>query len=153
MSTATTRKRTKRMSTGSEAVNTKQVVGRRALHFDSFDDLLADAEQMASVKTKTLGNWSLGQILKHLAIAINTMIDGSDFMMPAPIRFVMRLLMKKKMLRQTLSPGFKLPEKVRRQIHPTGRNDTRRGFAGRYGPPSSGSRRRTSVDCMERSAN
>jgi hypothetical protein len=99
-------------------VDTKRVKGRRTIHYDSFDDVLADAERLADMETKSLGNWSLGQILKHLSLSIDMMIDGGDFLMPAPLRFVLRLLMKKKMLSRTLSPGFKLPKKASRFIPP-----------------------------------
>lgn len=97
-------------------VNTKSVTGRRKVHYDTFDDALADAERLAAGNVQTLGNWSYGQILKHLAMAIDTMIDGAPFGLPAPVQFVMRLLMKKKMLTRTLSPGFKLPKKAQRLL-------------------------------------
>lgn len=80
------------------------------MHYDSFDEVLADAERLAAIDTKTLGNWSLGQIASHLATSINMMIDGANFKMPFPMQLVMRLLMKKKMLRQTLPPGFQIPK-------------------------------------------
>jgi hypothetical protein len=38
-------------------------------------------------------------------------IDGFDFNMPAPVRLVMLLLMKKKFLTKSLPPGFKAPDK------------------------------------------
>jgi hypothetical protein len=99
-------------------VDTKRVIGRRTVHYNTFDDLLADAERLAVSQTKSLGNWSLGQILKHLSLSIDMMIDGGEFSLPAPVRFVMRLLMKKRMLSRTLSPGFKLPKKASRFIPP-----------------------------------
>ncbi len=100
-----------------QPVNTKQVIGRRTVHYGDYDDLLADAERLAAMKTQTLGNWSFGQIMKHMADSICVMIDGNfTFTMPAPVQFVMRLLLKKKMLTQTLSPGFKLPKKAQNMV-------------------------------------
>ncbi|MGE0379081.1 MAG: DUF1569 domain-containing protein, partial [Planctomycetaceae bacterium] len=49
------------------AVQTKSVAGRRTVSYQSYEDLLADAEEMAHGVVQTLGNWSLGQIFKHLA--------------------------------------------------------------------------------------
>ncbi|QDT44111.1 hypothetical protein Pan241w_42170 [Gimesia alba] len=92
-------------------VITKKVQGRRAVHFDSWDDLLADAEQMAKSNVHMIGNWSLGQILMHLAMSLNTSIDGIDFRLPAPMRFFMRLFMKHKFLHVALPAGFKSSEK------------------------------------------
>ncbi|MCA9023557.1 MAG: DUF1569 domain-containing protein [Planctomycetaceae bacterium] len=88
-------------------VITKKVQGRRTVHYDSFDDLLADAEQMAHSKVHTLGNWSLGQILMHTALALDSSIEGFDFRLPAPMRLLMRLLMKHKFLHVALPAGFK----------------------------------------------
>lgn len=42
------------------AINTARVTGRRQLRFESLDAVLADAEYLASVPTRQLGNWSLG---------------------------------------------------------------------------------------------
>ena len=93
-------------------VKTTAVKGRRTVHYDSFDDLLADAEHMASIPTRTLGNWSVGQIYKHIGLALDAMIDGAPFGFPKPLQWLMRKLMLTKMTTQTLSPGFKLPKKA-----------------------------------------
>lgn len=50
-------------------LDTKKVTGRRLVRIESFDELLADAERHAAVPTRTLSNWSVGQIYKHLAKA------------------------------------------------------------------------------------
>ena len=60
-------------------VNTKTVTGRRELRYDNYDELLADAERLAGKEVRTLGNWSYGQILRHLARSIDAMIDGAPF--------------------------------------------------------------------------
>ena len=61
------------------AVATKKVQGRRAVRYESLNDLLADAEQLAVQDIDTLGNWNLGQILKHISHALDSSIDGAGF--------------------------------------------------------------------------
>ncbi|MCH9654569.1 MAG: DUF1569 domain-containing protein [Planctomycetes bacterium] len=92
-------------------VVTKKVTGRRTVCYESLDDLLKDADQMSQSDVHLLGNWSLGQILKHLAMSLDASIDGMDFKLPAPVRFLMTLLMKRKFLTKALPPGFKSTSK------------------------------------------
>lgn len=92
------------------SVNTKKVTGRRELRYSSYDELLADMQQLAATDVKTLGNWSYGQILRHLARSLDVMIDGSPFSVPAPMRWMMRLVFKKKFLTKSLPAGFRLPK-------------------------------------------
>ena len=91
-------------------VQTKTVQGRRTVRFDSYQDLLTDAEDMASQEVRTLGNWSLGQNLKHIALALDSSIDGANFKLSTPMRWMMTLLMKRRFLTQTLPAGFQAPE-------------------------------------------
>ena len=93
-------------------LNTKKVMGRRFVRYESFDELLADAERLATIPTRTLGNWSVGQIYKHLAKASDVMIDGAPMAAPVPIQWILSLFLKKRMLASTLSPGFRLPKKA-----------------------------------------
>lgn len=95
-----------------DAINTKLVTGRRPVRYENYDELLQDAERLAMVSTRELGNWSKGQIFKHMAKAIDAMIDGPAFVLPAPMRWVFSLFMKKRMLSRTLDPGFKLPKRA-----------------------------------------
>ena len=67
-------------------VKTKQVTGRRTLNYATLDDLLQDAEQLAESDITMLGNWSLGQILRHLAMTMNNTFDGFPFSAPSPRR-------------------------------------------------------------------
>ena len=94
------------------SINTKTVTGRRDVHYKNFAELLADVESLAESESRTLGNWSQGQILRHLARSLDTSIDGAPFSFPAPLQFVMRLLMKKRFLTKPLTPGFQLPKKA-----------------------------------------
>jgi hypothetical protein len=94
------------------SVDTKNVKGRRELHFQSLADLLADAERLvASGHTKTLGNWPLDRLLTHLATAINHSIDGISVQAPWFIRLLARFL-KRRILNKKMSAGFKLPRDI-----------------------------------------
>ena len=94
------------------SVDTKTVQGRRELNFRSLDEVLADAERLvASPNTKMLGNWPLSQLLTHLATAINGSIDGTSAKAPWFIRLIGPLL-KGRVLKNRMSPGFKLPKDV-----------------------------------------
>ncbi len=92
-------------------VNTKKVQGRRKVRYESMDDLLADARRISDSDVQTLGNWSPGQIYAHLAKSLDLSIDGFDFSMPAPMRWVMSMLFKRKFLHDQLPAGFKSPKK------------------------------------------
>ena len=91
-------------------INTKRVQGRRKVRYDSLDALLADARRLSGVEVRTLGNWSQGQIYEHIAWSLDASIDGAGFSFPAPVRWWMTLLMKRKFLKQTLPAGFKATE-------------------------------------------
>jgi hypothetical protein len=93
------------------AVETGKVSGRRHVEFTCYQDLLDDVHALAKGPTRALGNWSLGRICRHLAIAMNMAIDGSDFKPNVVVRTVARLL-KKRYLTRPLSPGVRLPKKA-----------------------------------------
>lgn len=99
-------------------INTKSVPGRRALRFQSLDDVAADAEQLVfSPGTMMLGNWSLGHLLMHLAKAINSSIDGISVRAPWYVRLAAPLI-KRRILATGMRPGFKLPKKVEPDFFP-----------------------------------
>jgi hypothetical protein len=102
------------------SVETKSVQGRRRVCYESFDDLLADAEQVAGADVQTLGNWSLGEIYGHLAAAMNASIDGFPGKLPWPIRMFAKLFLRKMILRGPLRPGFKLPRDAETKMCPQG---------------------------------
>ena len=98
------------MAVAETKVNTKTVEGRRAVRYESYADLLEDAERVAANDARTIGNWSKGQIFEHLARALNASIDGQDFVLPAPMRVVMTVFMKRRFLNRGIMPGIKGPE-------------------------------------------
>lgn len=99
-------------------VKTKSVANRRQVSYQSFDELLADAERLSGQQVATLGNWSFPQILDHLAISLNGTIDGLNFKVPWPMRVVAKLFLKNKLLNSPLSPGFQIPDSVKPAVYP-----------------------------------
>ena len=92
-------------------INTKKVVGRRKVRYESFDEFVADAQRLSAVPVRTLGNWSQGQIYDHLASSLDGSIDGTGFSLPAPVRWMMSLLMKRRMLEKGIPAGFSAPDR------------------------------------------
>jgi hypothetical protein len=90
-------------------VDPKRVEGRRKLHFTSLDEVIADAEKLVAwPQTKTLGNWSLNQLLMHLALTINLSIDGIDVRAPWYVRLI-GFFIRGRILGRGMPAGFKLP--------------------------------------------
>ncbi|MGF1583566.1 MAG: DUF1569 domain-containing protein [Gemmataceae bacterium] len=91
------------------AIKTHLVSDRRSVHYDTFDDLRCDVESLVGGKVRTVGNWSLAQILDHLTKIMVGSLDGYKSVFPWPMRVVARLLFKKRFLTKGLPPGFKIP--------------------------------------------
>ena len=98
-------------------VDTTKVTNRRAVHFASLDELLADAERLVQLdaqgKVRPLGNMSLGQALGHLALWMKASIDGipDDLRPPAAVKLLGRMLP----VQQETDPatGFPVSNKVK----------------------------------------
>jgi hypothetical protein len=103
-------------------VESAQVRGRRKLRFRSFDDVLADAENVNFAGYLPLGNWTLGQAVKHLGNAMHGCIDGVAFEAPLHIRILGRLVMRYVILYWQFPPGAKLPRPAEQALVPA--NDT-----------------------------
>jgi Protein of unknown function (DUF1569) len=98
-------------------VNTGKVTGRRVVAYESLDDILMDAERLvAAPQVKMLGNWTLGQMLAHLAGGLHMAIDGSEHRPPWFVR-LMGPILKRRVLRK-MSAGFQLPKPIADQIIP-----------------------------------
>jgi hypothetical protein len=96
-------------------INTKQVANRRDLRFNDLADVLTEAERLSAGPVRSLGNWSAGQVFKHLALSMNNSIDGSSFKAPWWIRLGARMMLGR-MLKGKMPAGFKLPESARAEI-------------------------------------
>jgi hypothetical protein len=91
---------------------------RRHVRYNSFDEVLADAERAVQGKAETTGNWSLGKILAHLAIANEKSIDGFGFQAPLPVRMIAGTFLKRRILKKGLKPGFRLPKRAAQVLVP-----------------------------------
>lgn len=98
------------------AVVTKKVTNRREVHYDTIDDLLEDAQRLAASEVETVGNWSLGQILKHLGTAFHIGIDGAPLRPSWFVRTVARMFLKKRFLTKPLPAGFQLPATAAKKL-------------------------------------
>jgi hypothetical protein len=102
-----------------DAIDTTKVIDRRELHFQTIEDIQADVERLARAKEiRALGNWSPGQIFGHLAITMNSSIDGFKHHLFAPLRWFIRLFVKRKLLKGPMTPGFKLNDKAAEDMVP-----------------------------------
>ncbi len=108
------------------AVDTKTVSGRRPLRFNSHREVLDEVRSLSGRPVKQLGNWSLGQICQHLAVATNSAIDGAAFRPPLFVR-LFAPLMKKRFMKGPMNPGFQLPKNGAAMI--PGPTETAEGIA------------------------
>ena len=100
-------------------VPTKDVVGRRSLAFNSLDDIIADAQMLVECpRVRTLGNWSLSQILTHVAIMMDVSIDGSYAKVPLGLK-IQGFFLKWFIPGKPMQPGFQVPEEVEQDVSPS----------------------------------
>jgi len=91
-------------------VDSKAIVGRRQLSFQTLDEAVADAERLvASPSTRALGNWPLNNLLMHMGTAINSSIDGISAKAPLFLRLI-GPFMKRRIFRKGMPPGIRLPK-------------------------------------------
>jgi len=98
-------------------VNTAKVDGRRKLDYSSLEEVLADADRLSAGTVKVLGNWSEGQIFRHLALAFNGSIDGFTMTFPWYFR-LMAGIFRKKLLAGPMPAGFNLPSEGAKALTP-----------------------------------
>jgi hypothetical protein len=99
-------------------VETKSITGRRNLHFSNAQEILADAEALvATQKFRCLGNWSLGQILWHIAKVMNDSIDGTTIQWTSPPPQIPEPI-KRRVLGGSMRSGFALPPDAAKELEP-----------------------------------
>ena len=96
-------------ATTGQVVKTGKVTGRRTLRFKNVDDVMAEAGRVTHQPMRPLGNWSVGEILDHLARSIQASFAGSAPPAPWIARTFIAPFVKKSMLTKGLPAGFKLP--------------------------------------------
>ncbi len=100
------------------SVETKNVTDRRQLHFSNLNEILAEVEVLAAAKNvRTIGNWTLGQILWHLARVMNGSIDGLTIQWTTPPPLIPESI-KRRVLSGHMRPGFQLPPDAAKELEP-----------------------------------
>ncbi|HVX61588.1 MAG TPA: DUF1569 domain-containing protein [Pirellulales bacterium] len=100
------------------AIDTKKVFARRPLRYDSYQDLVNDAERLAACDVRSLGNWSPGQTLGHLARAMELSIDGADFKASWLVRLAARIFYRQRCISGPMPPGIRLPREAQALLVP-----------------------------------
>ena len=100
----------------SAPVNTK-AAERRPLAFESLDAIRAEVNRLAQLGEEGIistGNWSAGQNLWHLERFMECSLDGFDKKGPAPLRWWLSALFRKKALNSTepFPSGVRLPKQA-----------------------------------------
>lgn len=95
-------------------VNTKKAA-RRPIELKSLEEISADLDRIQAAHDAgtltTTGNWTPGQVLEHVARLMECAMDGFPNGAPAPVRWMVTLLYKKKALAGGSPPaGFKIPK-------------------------------------------
>jgi hypothetical protein len=91
---------------------------RRQLHFQSLVEVVSDAENLASGPCRTLGHWTLGQILWHLSRPVYCSFEGFGFQAPWFVRKIIAPLIKHRFLHKPMRAGFKLPRSANSLLPP-----------------------------------
>jgi hypothetical protein len=99
------------------AVDTRQVLNRRQLRYESFDDFLGDADGLAMGNSRTLGNWTLAQIFDHLARWFRMAVEGTDVRVPRWVQFIL-WEWRKRSLSMPSRPGVKMPSQLKSVLLP-----------------------------------
>lgn len=103
-------------------INTAKVNDRRELNFKSLDDIAGEIERLAQArKLKTVGNWTPGQILRHLAIVMNGAVDGLEIPLPFFMRIIVPIMVffrKSAFLNGRMPSGIQLPKAATETLVP-----------------------------------
>ncbi|MEM9587611.1 MAG: DUF1569 domain-containing protein [Planctomycetota bacterium] len=101
----------------------------RELHFDSFDQAIDEVNRLASGPTTTVGHYSHGQILEHLARALDMSLGkASPPKVGLPLRILGRLI-RNMAIHKPMKPGFKLPKGAQDVLWPTEAVTVEQGMA------------------------
>lgn len=94
------------------STDSKTKARRRQLRFNSLEETVVEAGRLAAdPNVKMLGNWPLDRLLSHLTVAVNSSIDGIPGQAPWLVRLLGPLI-KGRIFRRGMSPGFRLPKKL-----------------------------------------
>ena len=95
---------------------------RRDLKFKVLDEVLEEVRSLHQTGYEQLGQWSLGQICRHLRLTFDCSMDGYPIWMSffAPIRPIIRWLMLPRLLRGDSPKGVPTAKMM---VPPRGLND------------------------------
>lgn len=82
---------------------------RRKLAFHNLNDVVADVEQLQRGGYRRLGQWSLGQICKHLGIFVQGSLDGFTQKVPWFIRLFGGFILRRMLKQRAMPVGVKVP--------------------------------------------
>ena len=103
---------------------------RRELQFNKLDEVVEEAERLASGEYRTTGNHSFAQILKHLALTHDMSTGKVEAPRPPFFMRMMVKIMKPMIINdKPLKPGFKLPQKSQTFFWPEGEIDIHEALA------------------------
>ncbi len=109
-------------------VNTAKVQSRRVLRFTTLEEMLTEAQALATGSVRTLGNWSLGQILDHISVWLEFTLDGFPLTIPWYVRWVARPF-RGYLVRSAMKPGFRWSEREAKLVTPQREISTEEGLA------------------------
>jgi len=99
-------------STAAAPVDTSRVTTRRLLHFETVDEMLAEADRLVSAeragRLTHVGNWTLGRTLGHLATWTEYSYTACPLKVPFFIKWFLRLR-KRAFLYGPMRAGVKIP--------------------------------------------
>jgi hypothetical protein len=99
------------------AIDTRHVLNRRQLRYESLDDFLGDADRLATGNSRILGNWTLAQIFDHLARWFRMAVKGTDVRVPRWVQFML-WQWRKRSLSMPSKPGFRIPSPLESVLLP-----------------------------------
>jgi hypothetical protein len=79
-------------------------------------EILVDCEHLIATPCTMLGQWTLAQIIKHLAQGVDCFYDGFDFTVPWYARSLLAPLVRRRMLTRGLPAGVRVPASARRLL-------------------------------------
>jgi hypothetical protein len=96
----------------SKPVDTKHAPGRRSLRFASIDEALAEVDRLVQAeragRLKRVGNWTLGQVLGHLATWVEYAYTGAPLKVPFFVKWFLRF-QKRRFLYEPMKLGARIP--------------------------------------------
>lgn len=99
-------------SSASGQIDTGKVAGRRALRFETLDEVLTEVDRLVEAERagqlKHLGNWTLGQAFGHLAGWAEFSYTGAPTRPPWFIKLLLRMR-KRSFLYDPMRPGVWIP--------------------------------------------